>query len=158
MGEELNLLPPPREFCLQMWILGAVVLDVSMELLFPVKISTFHAMETLIFHWFFAQERPKCISITIRLRAGSVIWSKISLGGGGTLIQWKPAGKCFTEMRNLLSDFAGFGCGHAEPCRCSKRAILFSFLVHLSFLSGFRAQTGVWESLSLKNSVRKKDF
>lgn len=50
----------------------------------------------------------------------------------------KTCREMLPEMRNLFSDFAGFGCGHAEPCRSSKRAILFSFLVHLSFLSGFR--------------------
>lgn len=66
----------------------------------------------------------------LKLREGSVTQLKTALGGGGSLIQSKLVGKCFTEMRNLLSDFAGFGCGHAEPCRCSKRAILFSFLVH----------------------------
>lgn len=89
----------------------------------------------------------------LKLRGGSVIWYKIALGGGGALIQSKPVGKCFTEMRNLSSDFAVLGCGHAEPCRCSRRAILFSFWVHLIFFKWLQRL-----GLSTNRSLRILEF
>lgn len=133
MGKDLNLLPLPREF--RVHCSGCIHGIVT-----PCKdvILSYHGNKVV--GLIFAQERPKyiCIMAPLKLREGSVTWLKTAYGDGGSLIQSKLVGKCFTEMRNLFSDFAGFGCGHTEPCRSSKRAILFSFLVHLSFLSGFR--------------------
>lgn len=48
VGQALKLLPPPQELFANMNF-SAVVLDVSMELLFPVKIPSFHALEA---KWF----------------------------------------------------------------------------------------------------------
>lgn len=85
--------------------------------------------------------------------------------GGGSLIQSKLVEKCLTEIRNWFSNFAIPGCCHA----CGvKKAILIFILVGFYFFqflqhqNGFRdygwAQTVVWESLSLKDNLRKKDL
>lgn len=88
MRKDLNLLLHHRSY-LQTWISGAV-LDMSMELLFPVKIPSFHAVETKWFDWFLPR-KDQNIYIMIRLP-----WSSEKAFYAKKLL-WEVAGHWFSQ-------------------------------------------------------------
>lgn len=126
----------PRNY-LPTGISGAVVVDVSLEL--GRSLPSFHALSKKAQNVFPSCSGPPgaqrriCSLLKNHCRR---CWVMDSL---------RPVGKCFRERRSLFS-----GCGPAEPCRCSKRAILFSFWLGWILPSGLISNSRSLRILELK--------
>lgn len=148
-GKELNLLPPPQELFANTNFRCSCSGCVHGVVVIPCEDPILSCCGNKVLWLIFAQERQKYIYIMLRLPWSS---EKSLFCGKKSLLE--VVGHWFSPK--LWNEKFVLGCAHAEPCRCSKREILFSFLLGWVFSSGFISKNKSLRILEFKNIAWEK--